>query len=233
MKQLLKMISLVSFKGHKKVDQILLNIKGWCKRWSEIPFECNCHLVKHIINAPFANGHISCLGFQTSSSLNKVLHANLNNVCAPDKKRLPHEIFEQVNLFVYSVKNLSALLDLNMMCQSVSPIPKLFIHAKLNKALSLIESYGPSSSTLILKTLSEIDKFCKLPTSCVSIPTHTFLGILKNLERVRGFFSYYNHPLKIVYFRATVGLMCCLKNLPFPHTNIFSPPQVLFDKMQR
>jgi hypothetical protein len=235
---------------------------------------------------------VSCFGLNSKSAFDKVLHANLVNVCVPQVSHLPQELLEHVMLFILTAKKLSSLLDCTVVCQSNTKTPLLFSNPALNKILKIIESFGLSSSTMIVRMLDQIDKFCskfvappRIPSAWEVIEVKRKLGDLivfgkpdknngildifcpsvlwsflktkiwdnqhfpkkpdlnesgqiqyfcksfdsniwhlvgnfknsgtlpyfyiqrkfKDVSRVRGFFSYFNHPLKIVYFRAAVG----------------------------
>ena len=70
---------------------------------------------------------------------------------------------------------------------------------------------------------SDIGKFYSLGFLPYAYVTRKF----KDLSRKRNIISYFYHPLKQVYFRASAGLMACMKALDFFHNNLFNQLQAL------
>jgi hypothetical protein len=56
-----------------------------------------------------------------------------------------------------------------------------------------------------------------------SLPYVYIIRKFKDLTRIRGITSYYNHPLKKVLFFSASGFMTILKHINFSHSNLFSP----------
>ena len=95
----------VVFKSHPKTVVLFCNHIGWCRKWSEKPFSCDCASLFSILGLDPANQHISTLGHSTSSIYDAVLHSNLNNVCAPNIKSFPEEFLTSFTAFYDLVFN--------------------------------------------------------------------------------------------------------------------------------